>query len=143
MLDWLSIKLYIVSEQRKAFTMNRLPLEKRTQIIGMLCEGMSLRATSRLADVSINTVTKLLVDIGTACQKYHDEHGVNVTSKRVQCDEIWNFVYAKEKKLPEKLQGKFGVGSIWTWTALDADSKIMISWLVGNRDAEYAKVFMD
>jgi len=142
MLDRLSIKLYIVSEQRKALTMNRLSLEKQTQIIGMLVEGNSLRATSRLANVSINTVTKLLVDIGTACQKYHDENVVDVPSKRVQCDEIWSFVYAKEKNLPEKLQGKFGVGSIWTWTALDADSKLMISWLVGNRDAEYARVFI-
>jgi IS1 family transposase len=123
--------------------MNRLTLEKRTQIIGLLVEGNSLRATSRLADVSINTVTKLLVDVGTACQKYHDEHVLNVASKRVQCDEIWSFIYAKDKNLPEKLQGKYGVGSIWTWTALDADSKLMISWLIGNRDAEYAKVFIE
>ena len=123
--------------------MNRLTLEKRTQIIGLLVEGNSLRATSRLADVSINTVTKLLVDVGTSCQKYHDEHVLNVASKRVQCDEIWSFIYAKDKNLPEKLQGKYGVGSIWTWTALDADSKLMISWLIGNRDAEYAKVFIE
>lgn len=143
MLDRLSKKSYIESEQRKAFTMNRLPLGKRTQIIGLLVEGNSLRATSRLANVSINTVTKLLVDIGTACQKYHDEHVRNVASKRVQCDEIWSFVYAKEKNLPEKLQGKFGVGSIWTWTAIDADSKLIVSYLIGNRDAEYAKVFME
>jgi IS1 family transposase/predicted HTH domain antitoxin len=143
MLDNSSIKLYIVSEQRKALTMNKLSLEKRTQIIGLLVEGTSLRATSRLADVSINTVTKLLVDIGMACQKYHDEHVRSVASKRVQCDEIWSFIYAKDKNLPEKLQGNYGVGSIWTWTALDADSKLMISWLVGNRDAEYAKVFIE
>jgi IS1 family transposase len=95
------------------------------------------------ANVSINTVTKLLVDIGTACQKYHNEHVRNVASKRVQCDEIWSFVYAKDKNLPEKLQGKYGLGSIWNWTALDADLKLMISWLVGNRDAEYAKVFIE
>jgi IS1 family transposase/lambda repressor-like predicted transcriptional regulator len=143
MLDSSRIKSYIVNEQRKALTMNRLSLEKRTQIIGLLVEGTSLRATSRLANVSINTVTKLLVDIGTACQKYHDEHVRNVASKRVQCDEIWSFIYAKDKNLPLKLQGKYGVGSIWTWTALDADSKLMISWLVGNRDAEYAKVFIE
>ena len=143
MLDRLSIKCYIVNEQRKAFTMNRLSLEKRAQIIGLLVEGSSLRATSRLANVSINTVTKLLVDIGTACQKYHDEHVRNVASKRVQCDEIWSFVYAKDKNLPEKLQGKYGLGSIWTWTALDADSKLMVSWLVGNRDAVYAKAFIE
>lgn len=122
--------------------MNRLSMEKRTQIIGLLVEGNSLRATSRLADVSINTVTKLLVDIGTACQKYHDEHVKGLTTKRVQCDEIWSFVYAKEKNLPEKLRGKFGIGSIWTWVALDSDSKFVISWLVGNRDAEYARIFI-
>jgi IS1 family transposase len=123
--------------------MNKLSLEKRTQIIGLLVEGTSLRATSRLADVSINTVTKLLVDIGTACQKYHDEKVVNVSSKRIQCDEIWSFVYSKDKNLPEELQGKYGFGSIWTWVALDSDSKLAISWLVGNRDAEYAKIFME
>lgn len=122
--------------------MNRLSLEKRTQIVGLLVEGNSLRATSRLADVSINTVTKLLVDIGAACQGYHDKHVRNVASKRVQCDEIWSFIYAKEKNLPKKLQGKYGVGSVWTWVGMDADSKLAISWLVGNRDAGYAKVFI-
>jgi IS1 family transposase len=123
--------------------MNKLSLEKRTQIVGLLVEGNSLRAISRLADVSINTVTKLLVDLGTACQTYHDENVHDVKTKRVQCDEIWSFVYAKEKNLPEELQGKFGVGSVWTWVALDSDSKLAISWLVGNRDAEYAKIFME
>lgn len=123
--------------------MNRLPLKKRTEIIGLLVEGNSLRATSRLADVSINTVTKLLVDIAEACQKYHNEHVQQVQSKRVQCDEIWSFIYAKDKNLPENLQGKYGVGSIWTWVALDADSKLAVSWLVGNRDALYARVFME
>ena len=142
MLDKLSIMSYIISEQNEV-VMNRLSIEKRIQIIGLLVEGTSLRATSRLANVSINTVTKLLVDIGTVCQKYHDEHVRSVASKRVQCDEIWSFVYAKDKNLPTKFQGKYGVGSIWTWTAIDADSKLMISWLVGNRDAEYAKVFME
>jgi IS1 family transposase len=122
--------------------MNRLTLEKRTQIIGLLVEGNSLRATSRLADVSINTVTKLLVEVGAACQKYHDKHVQNIKSKRVQCDEIWSFVYGKDKNLPQNLRGKFGVGSIWTWVALDADSKLAISWLVGNRDAAYAHTFM-
>jgi len=123
--------------------MNKLSTEKRIQIVGLLVEGNSLRATSRLADVSINTVTKLLVDIGTACQKYHDENVKNVKAKRIQCDEIWSFVYAKEKNLPEDMQGKFGLGSVWTWVALDSDSKLAVSWLVGNRDAEYAKIFME
>ncbi len=121
---------------------NRLSLEKRTQIIGMLVEGNSLRAISRLTGVSFNTVTKLLVDVGTACQKYHDQNVRNLTSKRVQCDEIWSFVYAKEKNLPEEMRGQFGVGSIWTWVGLDSDSKLAISWLVGNRDSDYARIFM-
>lgn len=123
--------------------MNRLSHEKRTQIVGLLVEGNSLRATSRLADVSINTVTKLLVDLGTACQTYHNEHVRNVTSKRVQCDEIWSFIYSKDKNIPEDMRGEYGIGSIWTWVGLDADSKLAISWLVGNRDAEYARIFMD
>jgi IS1 family transposase len=123
--------------------MNKLSLEKRTQIIGLLVEGNSLRATSRLADVSINTVTKLLVDIGTACQEYHNKYVVNVKAKKIQCDEIWSFVYAKEKNLPQDMRGQYGLGSIWTWVALDSDSKLAISWLVGNRDSAFAKLFME
>lgn len=141
-LDKSSIMLYIGNDERKRTTMNRLSLEKRTQIIGLLVEGNSLRATTRVANVSINTVTKLLVDLGVACQKYHDEHVQGVETKRVQCDEIWAFCYAKDKNLPEKFQGMYGMGSIWTWVALDSDSKLAISWLVGNRDAEYARVFI-
>lgn len=122
--------------------MNRLSVEKRAQIVAMLVEGNSLRATSRIADVSINTVSKLLVDMGTACQAFHDQYARNLPTRKVQCDEIWSFVYAKEKNLPEDLRGKYGLGSIWTWVALDSDSKFAISWLVGNRDAEYACMFM-
>lgn len=122
--------------------MNQLSLEKRTQIASLLVEGNSLRATSRIVDVSINTVTKLLVDLGTVCQQYHDEHVRNITSKRIQCDEIWSFIYAKDKNLPDNLQGKYGVGSIWTWVAMDSDSKLVVSYLVGNRDADYAQIFM-
>jgi IS1 family transposase len=141
MLDKSRRKLYIGGGQGTV-TMNRLSLEKRTQIVGLLVEGNSLRATSRLADCSINTVTKLLVDLGTVCQEYHDKHVRNITAKRVQCDEIWSFVYGKDKNLPEEMRGKYGVGSIWTWVAIDSDSKLAISWLVGNRDAEYASIFM-
>ncbi|HYQ87228.1 MAG TPA: IS1 family transposase [Bacteroidota bacterium] len=122
--------------------MNRLPLEKRTQIVHLLCEGNSLRATSRIADVSINTVTKLLVEVGAACQKYHDENVRGLKSKRVECDEIWSFCYAKQKNVPDGMRGQFGVGDVWTWVGLDSDSKLIIAWLVGNRDAEYANVFM-
>src|SRR5216117_2340824 len=107
--------------------MNRLPLERRAQIVGLLAEGTSLRATSRLADVSINTVTKLLVDMGTACERYQDQALRNLKCKRIQCDEIWSFVYAKAKNLPEQYKGAAGYGDVWTWTALDADSKLIVS----------------
>lgn len=120
--------------------MNRLSLEKRTQIITALVEGNSLRSTSRMADVSINTVTKLLVDVGRACQRFHDEKVVGVKSKRVQCDEIWSFVYSKQKNVPEGMEGE--AGDIWTWTAIDADSKLIISYFVGDRSADSANIFM-
>ena len=124
-------------------TMNRLSLDKRTQIIGLLCEGNSLRAASRISGCSVITVMKLLVDIGTVCQKYHDENVRDVASRRIECDEIWAFCYAKDKNLPETYRGQFGMGSIWTWVALDADSKLALTWLVGNRDASYARIFMN
>jgi len=122
--------------------MNRLPLEKRAQILGMLCEGMSLRATSRLADVSINTVTKLLVDVGTACAAYQDQALRNLNCKRVQVDEIWSFTYAKAKNVKTAIAAPEGAGDTWTWTAIDADSKLIVSWLVGGRDSGYAHEFM-
>jgi len=142
MLDFSSKKSYIDGRTNEASAMNRLPLEKRTQIVHLLCEGNSLRATSRIADVSINTVTKLLVEVGAACQKYHDENVRGLKSKRVECDEIWSFCYAKQKNVPDGMRGQFGVGDVWTWVGLDSDSKLIIAWLVGNRDAEYANVFM-
>ena len=120
--------------------MNKLPIDKRTQIISLLVEGNSLRATSRITGCSINTVTKLLVDVGMACQKFHDATVLNVVSKRVQCDEIWSFVYSKQKNVPEGMEGE--AGDVWTWTGIDADSKLIISWLVGSRDAGSANMFM-
>lgn len=120
--------------------MNKLPLEKRTQIIQMLVEGNSLRSTSRMADVSINTVTKLLVDVGRACQAFHDETVKGVKSKRVQCDEIWSFVYSKQKNVHEDMPD--GSGDVWTWTGIDADSKLIVSWYVGDRTVESADYFM-
>src|SRR5688572_25830660 len=96
--------------------MNKLPIEKRTQIIQLLVEGMSLRGTSRVADVSINTVTKLLVDVGRACDKFHNETVKGLNSKRVQADEIWSFVYAKEKQVKQDMPE--GAGDVWTWTAI-------------------------
>jgi IS1 family transposase len=119
--------------------MNKLPTEKRVQIIKMLVEGNSLRSTSRMADVSINTVTKLLIDTGKACQQFHNDTVVKLQPERVQCDEIWSFVGGKEKA---KEKGADVDGDVWTWTALDADTKMIISWLVGDRDADTATVFM-
>jgi IS1 family transposase len=122
--------------------MNKLPVEKRAQIIGLLVEGTSLRATSRLADCSINTVTKLLVDVGAACAQYQDKTLRNLPCKRIQCDEIWSFVYSKQKNVPEEKRGEFGVGDVWTWTAIDADTKLIPSFMVGTRDGGAAYDFM-
>jgi IS1 family transposase len=120
--------------------MNKLPIEKRVQIINLLVEGSSLRAVSRITGCSINTVTKLLVDVGRACDKFHNETVVNVGSKRIQCDEIWSFVYSKEKNTPEDRKDRNG--DVWTWTAIDADSKLIVSYFVGNRDADSASIFI-
>jgi IS1 family transposase len=121
--------------------MNRLPIQKRVQILGLLVKGNSLRATSRLADVSINTVTKLLVDLGAACAEYHYANVVNVRVRRLQCDEIWAFVGAKAKNATPEKKAQ-GWGDIWTWVALDADTKLCVSYLVGGRDGWWAHEFM-
>jgi len=123
--------------------MNTLPAAKRVQILSMLCEGMSMRAVARLADVSINTVARQLVLAGMACAKFHDETVRNVKSKRVQADEVWSFVGMKERTAKGKGSDRpDNVGDVWTWTAIDADSKLCISWLLGGRDAGYAFEFM-
>ena len=123
--------------------MNRLPIEKRAQIIGLLVEGMSMRAVTRLTGVSINTVTKLLADVGLAANLYQAQTLVNLTSKRVQCDEIWAFCYSKEKNVAPADKGILGHGDVYTWTAIDADTKLMISYMVGRRDYPHAQAFMD
>lgn len=123
--------------------MNKLPIEKRVQIITLLVEGNSLRSTSRIADVSINTVTKLLCDVGAACEKFHDEKVREVKSQRIQCDEIWSFIYSKEKNVDKiKSAPDGGAGDAWTWTAIDADTKLVLSWAVGDRSAVTANRFM-
>jgi len=122
--------------------MNKLPLAKRVLILNMLCEGSSMRAISRVADVSINTVTKLLIDAGMACARFHDGAVRNVKAKQIQCDEIWSFNYAKAKNVPGAKAAPERAGDIWTWTALDRDSKLIVSYLVGGRDSEYAGAFM-
>ncbi|RWD32158.1 MAG: IS1 family transposase [Mesorhizobium sp.] len=123
--------------------MNKLPLKTRTQILNMLCEGSSMRSISRVADVSINTVSKLLVDAGKFCAALHDREVRNVKAKRVRCDEIWSFTAAKQRKVAAMKNPVEGAGDTWTWTALGSDSKLIISWLVGGRDGEYALAFMD
>jgi IS1 family transposase len=123
--------------------MNKLDITKRAQIINCLVEGNSLRSTSRMTGCSINTVTKLLVDVGKACVEYQDKVFQNLTCKRIQCDEIWNFCYCKEKNVPEEHKGELGYGDVYTWTAMCADSKIIPSFLVGRRDSECAKVFIN
>jgi hypothetical protein len=106
-------------------SMNRLTREERVRVIAALVEGNSIRATVRMARVAKNTVVKLLCDIGQACQQYHDKVMVNLPCKRLQVDEIWTFCYAKEKNLPEAFKGQFGYGDVWTWTAIDADTKLV------------------
>jgi IS1 family transposase len=123
--------------------MNTLPIEKRVQIIQLLVEGCSMRSVERIVGCSINTVTKLLCDVGAACAEYHDKYVRDLTCKRVQCDEIWSFVYAKQRNVPEELKDVFGIGDVYTWTAIDADTKLIAGWLVGTRGAESAKLFMD
>lgn len=124
--------------------MNKLPAAKRIQILSMLCEGASMRSVSRLADVSINTVSKLLVQAGRVCAEFHDEKVRGVRSKRVQVDEIWSFTYAKKKNVTSEIAEKVGgAGDTWTWTGIDADSKLIVSWLVGGRDTEYAVAFIN
>ena len=112
-------------------------------IINLLVEGMSMRAISRTVGVSINTVTKLLVEAGEACAENHNENVRNVTASNVQCDEIWSFCYAKKKNVATAKSAPEFAGDVWTWTALDADSKLIVSYLVGGRDSEYALEFMD
>jgi IS1 family transposase len=123
--------------------MNKLPKHIRAQILLMLVEGASMRSVSRIAGVSINTVSKLLVEAGEACGSYHDETVRNVAAKRIQCDEIWSFVGAKQKNVATMKEPIEGAGDVWTWTALDADSKMIVSYLVGGRDGQYALAFMD
>ncbi|MDX2258013.1 MAG: IS1 family transposase [Hyphomicrobiaceae bacterium] len=122
--------------------MNKLPLTKRVQILSMLCEGSSMRSISRVCDVSINTVAKLLADAGKVSMAFHDEKVRGVTAKRVQVDEIWSFTYAKAKNVATAKSAPAEAGDTWTWTAIDADSKLIAAWFVGGRDAECANAFI-
>ena len=124
--------------------MNKMPLEKRAKVLELLCEGMSMRSIERIVGCSINTVDKLLRDAGEAALAYHDKTVRGVKSQRIQCDEIWAFVHAKQKNAPaSSRRGDPTIGDCWTWTAIDADSKLLVSYLVGGRDAEFALMLMD
>jgi IS1 family transposase len=122
--------------------MNKLTTEKRCAVVRALVEGCSIRATVRMTGVAKNTVVKLLVDLGKACSEHQNHALRNLPCKRLQLDEIWSFVYAKAKNVPAEKDGEFGVGDVWTWTAIDAETKLVPSWMVGSRDGEAAKAFV-
>src|SRR5438477_3409728 len=124
--------------------MNKLALAKRVQILSMLCEGSSLRSITRVADVSLNTVTKLLIDAGRACAIYHDEHVRGVKATRIQCDEAWSFIGVKQKNRPNSSRASDPTaGDAWTWTAIEADTKMLVSYWIGGREAEDAMILMN
>lgn len=122
--------------------MNKLTTEKRSQVVQCLVEGMSIRATVRITGVAKNTITKLGLELGTACADYQNNVLRDLPCKKIQCDEIWSFCYAKEKNIPVEHKGEWGYGDVYTWTALDADTKLIPSFFVGRRDAESAHIFM-
>jgi IS1 family transposase len=122
--------------------MNKLPIETRVQILGMLCEGSSMGSVSRIAGVSFNTVVKLLIDAGHACAAFHDVTVRGITAKSIQADEIWSFSYAKQKSVKFAKAAPEGAGDVWTWTAIDADSKLIVSWHVGDRGQHTGIAFM-
>ena len=135
MLDKVSIKCYIK-------IMNKLKIEKQVQVVAALVEGTSINATCRMTGTAKNTVLKLLADIGPVCLDYQDKAFRNLTCKRLQCDEIWSFCYAKEKNVPKEKKGCFGYGDMWTFTAICADTKLVPSWYVGSRTIEDATIFL-
>ena len=123
--------------------MNTLTLEKKAQVISALVEGNSIRATCRMTGAAKGTVTRLLVSVGKACDEYQDLALRNLTSTNIQCDEIWSFCYSKAKNVPQERKGQFGYGDVWTWTAIDADTKLVPSWHIGSRDADHGLIFMN
>lgn len=121
---------------------NRLSTDQRAQIVSCLCEGMSIRATVRVTGAAKNTITKLLVELGGACAEYQAAALFDLPCTNIQCDEIWAFCYSKQKNVPDEHRGEYGFGDVWTWTALCADTKLVPSWLVGERTAEDAEFFI-
>lgn len=133
----------IIPLQIRELDMNKLGIEERARILGCLVEGNSIRATCRMTGAAKGTVIKLLADVGAACKRFHDQHVFMIEAKRIQCDEIWSFCYAKEKNIPADMRGVFGVGDVWTWTAIDADTKLMVSYSVDSRDEHAARRFIE
>jgi len=123
-------------------SMNRLASETRAQVIQCLVDGNSIRATVRITGVTKNTIVKFLLEAGAVCSEYQDRMFRNLGCRRIQCDEIWAFVGAKDKNVQESKRGQLGIGSVWTWTAIDADSKLVPCWMVGPRDGEVATEFI-
>jgi len=123
--------------------MKQLSTSERSRILHLLCEGMAIRAVCRATGASKNTVAKLLADVGKVCMAYHDENVRNLTSKRIQVDEAWAFIYAKQKNVATAKAAPEGAGDVWTWVAMDADTKLVAGYFVGGRDGECAKWFID
>ncbi len=122
--------------------MNKLTIERRVRVVAALVEGSSINSTVRMTGVSKPTILKLLVELGNACGEYQDDHLRNLSCRRIECDEAWSFCYAKAKNVPEEKRGQWGYGDVWTWVALDAESKLVPCWLVGLRDGGYATAFI-
>jgi IS1 family transposase len=122
--------------------MNKLSIERRSQVIKCLVESMSINGICRITDTAKHTVLKLLADLGEVCQQYQDEHLRKLNCQRIECDEIWAFCYAKQKNVPIEHQGQFGYGDVWTWTAIDAETKLVPCWYIGRRDAGAAREFI-
>ena len=122
--------------------MNKLSIDRRCRVVSALVEGNSIRATARMTDVSKPTILKLIADLGPVCSAYQHEVMRNLPCRRIQCDEIWQFCYAKAKNVPTEKRDTFGFGDVWTWVALDADTKLVPTWLVGPRDGHAAYQFM-
>jgi IS1 family transposase len=131
-----------LTDQAYNINMNKLDPKRQAQVIAALVEGNSIRAAVRMTGVAKNTIVKLLVDVGKACAEYQDKTLRNLPCQKVQCDEIWSFCYSKEKNVPEDKKGRFGYGDVWTWTAIDADTKLIASWLVADRSACAATEFI-
>jgi IS1 family transposase len=122
--------------------MNRLPLEKRVQVLAALCEGASIRATVRVTGVAKNTIVKLFADVADAAIEYSDATIRNVACRHIQCDEVWSYCYAKERNVPKELRDSEGIGDMWTWVAIDQDTKLVVSWFLGKRSKYDASRFI-